>query len=57
MSVGGSVLEPFKSIRVYVLCLWERITKSVTDGISRLHLDKYYFPLLKVSALLFQVFI
>lgn len=32
-------------------------TKSVTDGISPLHLDKYYFPLLKVSALLFQVFI
>lgn len=32
-------------------------TKSVTDGISRRHLDKYYFPLLKVAALLFPVFI
>lgn len=31
--------------------------KSVADGIDRRHLDKYYFPLLKVAALLFPVFI
>lgn len=41
----------------FTCCVYGSVTKSVTDAISRLHLDKYYFPLLKVSALLFQVFI
>lgn len=32
-------------------------TERVTDGISNRHSDKYYFPLLKVAALLFSTFI
>lgn len=32
-------------------------TQRVTDGISNRHSDKYYFPLLKVAALLFSTFI
>lgn len=32
-------------------------TECVTDGIRNLCLDKYYFPLLKVVALLFPTFI
>lgn len=32
-------------------------TKSVTGGISRRRLDKYYFPLLKVATLLFPTFV
>lgn len=32
-------------------------TERVTDGISNRRLDKYYFPLLKVAALLLSTFI
>lgn len=32
-------------------------TKSLAGGISRRRLDKYYFPLLKVAALLFPAFV
>lgn len=50
-----SVFDPFKSL--HGVFMGAAFTERVTDGISNRHLDKYYFPLLKVAALLFSTFI
>lgn len=49
------MFDPFKSLHGVFMAA--AFTERVTDGISNRRLDKYYFPLLKVAALLFSTFI